>query len=117
MTLSKRLKEIKERCDAATEGPWLKRTRSYDGEEVLCYREVKVVAWNDTNLKFIAHARTDVPMLIEGWETTIRLIEEHGCFCRYKNDDPDDPSGLIYECMGHELQRFDKSSQSIWPLT
>lgn len=65
MTLDKTLKEIKDRCEAATEGPWLKRTRTYDGEEVLCYRESKVVAWNNTNLKFIAHARTDVPMLLE----------------------------------------------------
>ena len=50
MTLDQRLKEIKSRCDAATEGPWFGTM-----QDVI----------QPGNSKFIAHARTDVPMLLE----------------------------------------------------
>lgn len=114
--LDSRLKEIKERCEAATGGPWdyhldieiPEEKRSYGGPVGYSLVNKSPLMPHDqwfSNRQFIAHARTDVPMLLVGWETAIRLMEEHGCFCEYKNGDPDDPAGLIYECMGHELQR------------
>jgi hypothetical protein len=49
------LVEVKERCEAATEGPW----------------ELGVTYNHISDAPFIAHARTDVPRLLEMVEVTI----------------------------------------------
>jgi len=61
--LDKYLKEIKERCDAATEGPWGYENRVgygdiIDEEGVGIANEVL-----DTDARFITHARQDVESL------------------------------------------------------
>lgn len=74
MTLENKLKEIKDRCDLATEGPWNPIDEQRDTE--VFHHVVKRMrndnGWSyvagETGLKdtlFIAHARTDVPMLLE----------------------------------------------------
>ena len=79
--LEKYLKEVKERCSAATEGP-CEVIRfdnengyiSYQVETVLSnYREHECVSWHSeltdpkakANAEFDAHARTDVKVLLE----------------------------------------------------
>lgn len=49
LSLEQRLKEIKDRCDAATPGPWK------------LHRVVNKLKDHE----FIAHARQDIPMLLE----------------------------------------------------
>ncbi len=105
MDLENRLKEIKERCEAATEGPWRQENNFYGGEVgpfgpafsvyhndwcadnvkhdsnscVLsenfykCEKEFGDQAMND--LLFTAHARTDVPMLLEMVEVMLAELE------------------------------------------
>ena len=65
MTLDSRLKEIKERCEAATEGPWNAVT---DDDKRFWIESESGENWdnfNEPTVYFIAHARTDVPMLLE----------------------------------------------------
>lgn len=64
------LSAIRERCDAATEGPWY-----VSGSGWLCSRPNRVVlldgavsdmyASRTPDAEFIAHARTDVPVLLD----------------------------------------------------
>ena len=87
MTLDSRLKEIKERCEAATEEPWFLE-RDLDGNAYpyihdsldlngqCLFKGVPLKGENGMlemikNTDFIAHARTDVPMLLEMLEATI----------------------------------------------
>ncbi len=51
------LKEVKERCERATEGPW-----SVDEWDQI--KNVGIITGKN-NSPFIAHARTDVPRLLE----------------------------------------------------
>ena len=62
MTLDERLQQIKERCDAATEGPWDSVISSYC---ILDGKADQLMVFDENNKHFIAHARTDVPMLLE----------------------------------------------------
>jgi len=67
MTLDKTLKEIKERCDAATEGPWFTGFNLVTVPEGdICFVKDDVfLGGYKNNRDFIAHARTNVPMLLE----------------------------------------------------
>lgn len=61
MSLEKRLKEIKARCEAATPGEWKYSTQCLSiPKEVMNNHE-----FFEKNVKFIAHARQDIPMLLE----------------------------------------------------
>lgn len=65
-----RLDEIKARADAATEGPWSvhrsERTGTYvTRPDLLGIAREWSLVWQDGDAEFIAHARTDVPWLIE----------------------------------------------------
>ena len=73
MSISDRLDQIEARADAATEGPWEKRTVNGWGMVVSYSTDamIQLVAEfrhkeRDLNdAEFIAHARTDVPELVE----------------------------------------------------
>ena len=93
MTLDKKLKEIRERCEAAAKGPWdvdanwgvIRKDREYavETDHGSCKswalyiaraehaHSFKAGSDADKNMQFIAHARTDVPMLLEMLEATI----------------------------------------------
>lgn len=74
--LEQRLKKIKTRCESAT-GPWF-HTHVFGGEEVLHYADGRQIAafQNAADPDFIAHARQDVPMLLEMVEMLIVSIVE-----------------------------------------
>lgn len=59
--------EIKARCEAATPGPWLhKQVGEHHG---LCHVDTDSISLTPEDWEFIAHARTDVPQLVEAlWD-------------------------------------------------
>ena len=65
MKLDELLKKIKDRADKATSGPWAAYKPGKIRTDVGCseFRVYKIMDPCDAN--FIAHARTDVPRLIE----------------------------------------------------
>lgn len=79
MKLETKLKEIKERCNAATEGPWdakySEHMKGYENEDWILYSGKRNLCsqnyystpgiLKEGDAQFIAHARTDVPMLLE----------------------------------------------------
>lgn len=95
--LETRLTEIKKRCEAATE-PYdaidLRNEVIESGTGLSIGRQEPLYLFaNEADPKFIAHARTDVPMLLQMLFKTIRLVEKHGCFCEDE-----------YTCFGCEWQ-------------
>ena len=105
MSLDEKFKEIKTRCEAASNkyelvsddfirlhklSPYTGKVQPANGFSI---------GSNDAN--FIAHARTDVPMQNEMLFKTIKLVEKHGCFCQDADDlDVHKP----YKCFGCEWQ-------------
>lgn len=91
--LTKKLEEIKERCEKATEGPWadyvyrdrlfVKHNPENNSVFDICTMTPQNYKLSDlsekytyeNDAKFIAHARTDVPMLLEVVESLIKTIE------------------------------------------
>ncbi len=92
-----RLAEIKARCEAATEGPWLVGHRLYDDGAVMCRCDagpctpdadgkIKGNLFNanysignrENDNSFVAHARQDLPDCIAEIERLRGLIEEVG---------------------------------------
>lgn len=92
------LEEIKARCEAATEGPWVVNEEAFF--EVWIHPQTAMIArlspqddfsFGKTscfrNATFIAHARQDIPALLELVEKQARLIDQadkhfslfHGC--------------------------------------
>lgn len=63
------LKQIKARCEKATEGPWKSDREgiSFAGEHA---RNV------NNDFAFIAHARTDIPALIEAYEELAKRYQK-----------------------------------------
>lgn len=74
------LAAIRERAEAATEGPWMHREERRDGGRI---REHSVETSDrliaeyqrDVNAGFIAHARTDVPALVEALEAVLAVLD------------------------------------------
>jgi len=99
MTLSEYLKSIKERCEAATEGPWDKNPimdlrkgglfmHGYAGNKSPLVRCEGQSPQSLYNYNFIAHARTDVEvlvemagLLVERFEDCCDCDEDEGHFC------------------------------------
>src|SRR6476661_1436555 len=70
------LKQIRERCDEATEGPWgtyngcaIKALAKFDGWKAPTIATVELLRkdyeTHILNAEFIAHARTDIPKLLD----------------------------------------------------
>ena len=100
----KELNEIKERCDKATEGPWLANgtsdyTEIYDANAWgKALAPLALVGSNPKDADFIAHARQDIPALLaeikrlqqaQRWiPVTEGLPEEpYGCLLTVEEDD------------------------------
>ncbi len=96
MTLSKQLAKIKERTDAATEGPWhLRNQSSLTGrnEYWILFEEFSSLASirngaDDPeytsvkgNAEFIAASRTDIPRLVAAIEYFTRQYKSFRCAC------------------------------------
>lgn len=104
------LKEIRERCEAATPGPWKMDEefiyiKGFAGPMIICRVNRPVeIAWNSMgngrtysvsaqpNKEFIAHARTDIPLLldrIDALETEnaelIKFRDDMECYLSEKN--------------------------------
>ena len=70
-----RLKEIKNRCDAATGGPWISYVEGRDqtsgssfimtGEGSNRSEDIELAGATIADQDFIAHARQDIPFLLE----------------------------------------------------
>jgi len=81
-TINDKLREIEERCEAATEGPWT------DGYEttITCFtshiksKKGRYIGLADglnseTNGKFIAHSRQDVPALVKALKIAAEVLQ------------------------------------------
>lgn len=82
------LNKIKERCEKATPGPWIKKyadrvclSNDTDGSKsiVHCYNGEIDNQWinPDSNAEFIANARTDIPLLITEIENIRQVLEAY----------------------------------------
>ena len=84
MTLT-RLKEIKARCEAATEGPWWKRwtenrkqrwIEASDGKRFIVVETKFMTPCAELDLSFIAHARQDLPDCLAEIERLQGVLDE-----------------------------------------
>lgn len=74
MTVTERLKGIRERAEAATAGPWelIGGGEYVTGVSILVAPDDGGVTGNDA--EFIAHARTDLPRLLDAVEAVMREV-------------------------------------------
>lgn len=78
---TRRLDEIKERCEQAAPGPW--RVEAHDGDNappwILCdalrFAMAELVADAPTH-DFLAHAREDIPYLLAALTDAVQRIQE-----------------------------------------
>ncbi len=107
-----KLQEIKKRADAATEGPWVcsfvKDGDEIDSFDVSAFVDGPLVCEMDdvsneskANQQFIAHARADVPWLLERLEEAEYVVE------LLLNPSPTDPV--------HSLMKADTFLKSLTP--
>lgn len=96
MSAREELAAIRERVEAATDGPWendgggeigqhytcLPPYRTIVGTEVscssYCYGGSTKGVERDADAEFIAHARTDVPRLVEALDAVVKALDEAG---------------------------------------
>ena len=86
MLTPERLREIKERCERATPGPWEVEGRG--GAHMNGARDYYIVVrggdirnaslWTLEDAEFAAHAREDVPALVAEVERLWRILSERG---------------------------------------
>jgi hypothetical protein len=84
MTLQQKLEEIKERAEKATDGPWLNDERivlqDSGIQPHICYSYTadgySLTDKPIENAEFIAHARTDVPLLLKALAKCIEQRDE-----------------------------------------
>lgn len=91
MKLEKYLKEVKERSDAATEGPWwptLRTVITMDSNDL----EYDIPD-SRGDAEFIAHARTDIPVLLDMLNI---FVGEDACICEEIKEELENlaPGGL-----------------------
>jgi len=75
--IAARLEEIRKRCEDATPGPW-KPTKS--GYSVFCripyFSDLRIATgFERGDAEFMAHAREDIPWLLEQMVTTLRRAD------------------------------------------
>jgi len=100
------LAAMRARVDGAVPGPWtwtvgsVEATRDGETFEIVEREDFHQTTRND--VEFIAHARTDVPRLLDAVEAVLALHQRHGrysdsCYeCGLAN--PEDGSGQPYPC-------------------
>jgi hypothetical protein len=77
MTLLERLAAIKTRTDAATPGSWIivTRKRHFPQWAIVCGEELIADQLTDAaSTEFIAHARTDLPLVVEALEVALEAL-------------------------------------------
>jgi hypothetical protein len=83
MTARDALRAMRERAEAATEGPWERDQFGPDDDSARFLgspstgRIVAYEAATAGNAEFIAHARTDVPKLVEALEAVLAKHQKH----------------------------------------
>ena len=111
MNLETKLKEIKARCDGATDGPYFLdyvepnegyiRSRKYNriimdfSTDDACQ---ETATQDDKNMRLFAHSRTDVSMLLEIVEDLVVKIKA----CQ---------KGLGYSCFEYQLNSIEKIAE------
>jgi len=91
MTLTTKLDAISKRAEAATEGPWQFNASLYtdariwvvpnDSGLIIKAEDAKLYGTMGDNAKFIAHARQDVPALVEALRVMFEGLEK-SCQCQ-----------------------------------
>ena len=94
---------IKERCEAATPGPWVLsdderipariHAKTNDlkigGKQFLCTKVIAEMVYQETDARFIAHARQDIPELLTAYEeqaAEIERLNEELCRAKFLAD-------------------------------
>jgi hypothetical protein len=81
----KYLKEIRSRCKAATNGPWISLIEGRDhssGESVIVRgtdeveSDLYLIGATEEDQDFIAHARQDIPQLLDEIERLRKLLQK-----------------------------------------
>ena len=92
------IKAIRGRVDKASEGPWehdqntcyTGQIASFHGDEQYGYSVVWTRKWGEqrifsqfANAEFVAHAREDIPALLDALEDCLNALEHihHACLC------------------------------------
>jgi hypothetical protein len=75
------LKEIEERCNKATAGPWISFIEGRDhssGSNVIqtMQEDIEIIAASNDDQDFIAHARQDIPLLLNEIYRLKKLLGE-----------------------------------------
>ena len=76
------LRNIKERCDKATPGPWISFIEGRDhtsGSSIIrtSDEDIELIGATDKDLDFIASCRQDVPRLTEEIERLKQLLDDN----------------------------------------
>jgi hypothetical protein len=84
--ITKLLKDIRERADKATSGPWhlqysISCTHIHGKGDYEYVGLAEGMLIGETNANFIAHARTDVPRLLDALEVITTKLGEQPCYC------------------------------------
>lgn len=102
--MSINLKAIRERCEKATDGPWLAEddSQKVNKDLSLAFTAVKLTTGKNLlrligspnlNAEFIAHARTDIPALLDWIERAAAILPEYACAKDSTHED-------VFECLG-----------------
>jgi hypothetical protein len=79
------LNEVKKRCESATPGPWISHIEGRDhtsGDSVIVRginhseEDLYLTGGTEADQDFIAHARQDIPILLEEIERLLKSLED-----------------------------------------
>ncbi|MGP1393961.1 MAG: hypothetical protein ACTS3R_00430 [Inquilinaceae bacterium] len=78
-----KLKAIRDRCEAATAGPWKSYIEGRDHESGSSFimtsaEDIELSGATDADQDFIAHARQDVPQLVDEVKRLRQRLKERG---------------------------------------
>jgi len=98
MTLDDWIKEKQKLCDGAKRGPWEKVSyhtiTSPDGHRYVCRRDV-MLGFTQPDMKFIADARSTLPICLEIIRKQKEVLGFYGGFCE---ETTDNEGRTVIEC-------------------
>jgi len=104
-----RLNEIKERAAAATAGEWiLGKDKDHIYQTAHVTRDIWNIPRNEADLVFIAHAREDVPWLVEAVEECIdlfKVLADDFDECKRQSAERDEPEGACFISLSDTLAK------------
>lgn len=128
MTLTEKLKVIRERCEKATSGPWDYRDGMgwcdlhlhpyLHNSETLLSNSARIMGEDKSHkqrcsdLHFIAHARTDIPKLLEVIEVLAGACEFYGDKGNWKSVTVEDRNKRFCIMIGADLEYFEHENQN-----